>query len=457
MREFDLLVVGSGPGGYVAAIRAAQLGLKTAIVEKESPGGTCVNWGCIPTKAILSSAEAFETMKGAQRYGLRCDGIGVDFPAVIRRSRDASARMARGVSFLLKKNQVEWIAGRAAVVSPRTVRVGDEEIYARAILIAVGTGVKGIPGFTPDGKAILNSDDALALGELPRSVAVLGGGAVGVEFGFAWHAFGAQVTIVEMMDQLLPRVDTEVARALERSLSKRGIRVLTGATANSFDPASGRLSVSIGGKDESVEAETLLVAVGRKPNTDGLGLESVGVALDRGFVKVDAEYRTDCPSIFAVGDVIGGMMLAHEAMAEGVAAAEIIAGGKPTAPVDRDRIPACVYCAPEVATVGLSEEEAKRRGIAVRTAKVPFTANGRAVASGQTEGFVKLVAEERLGQVVGCHIVGHDASELIAEAALGLSLEATIREFGRTVHAHPTQAEGLREAARILAGEAIDS
>ncbi|HEY3489854.1 MAG TPA: dihydrolipoyl dehydrogenase [Candidatus Deferrimicrobiaceae bacterium] len=457
MREFDLLVIGSGPGGYVAAIRAAQLGLKTAITEKAALGGTCVNWGCIPTKAILSSAEGYATMKSAESLGLRCDGAVVDMPAVIKRSRDVAAKMGRGVAYLLKKNKVEFVAGRAVVASPRTVRVGDEEIFARAILVAVGTSVKGIPGFVPDGKSILTSDDALMLSECPKSVAVLGGGAVGVEFGYAWSTFGAQVTIVEMMDQLLPRVDTEVARALEKSLSKQGIRVMTGATAKAYDAGSGTLTVGIGDREEAVAAEKVLVAVGRKPMTEGIGLESVGVRLERGIVMVDAEYRTDCPSIFAIGDVIGGMMLAHEAMAEGIAAAEIIAGQKPGAPVDRDRIPSCVYCEPEVATVGLSEEEAKRRGIAVKTSKVAFLANGRATAAGHTEGFVKLVADERYGQLLGCHIIGHGASESIAEAALGISLETTVRELGRTVHAHPTLSEGLREAARILAGEAIDS
>jgi dihydrolipoamide dehydrogenase len=457
MREYDLLVVGAGPAGYVAAIRAAQLGLKVAVAERGAPGGTCVNWGCIPTKAILSSAEALRTMRRAEAFGLRCDGAAADMPAVVRRSRDVAAKMSRGVSYLFRKNGVELVAGNATVVSPRSARVGDEEIFARAILVAAGSGVKGIPGFEPDGKAILSSDDALRLEECPRSVAVLGGGAVGVEFGFAWASFGAKVTVVEMMDQLLPRVDSEVAKALERSLVKSGLRVMTGATAKSYDAASGLLTVSSGGKEEAIEAGKVLVAVGRMPMTAGLGLERFGVELERGFVKVDADYRTGCPSIFAVGDAIGGMMLAHEAMAEGAAAAEILAGLRPTAPVDRDRIPACVYCQPEVSTVGLSEEEAKRRGIAVRTAKAPFLPNGRAAASGQTEGFVKLVADGKYGQLLGCHIVGHGAAEMIAEAGLGLSLEATVRELGRTVHAHPTLSEGLREAARMLAGEAFDS
>ncbi len=455
MRKFDLVVIGAGPGGYVAAIRASQLGLRVAVVERDRPGGVCVNWGCIPSKAILKSADLYQQMKNAASYGIVAKELSVDYGEVIRRSRKVSEKMSRGVSFLFRKNGIELIAANAAVSSPTTVRAGDEEIGAGTILVAVGTAVRGLPGIEPDGKTVLTSDDALAQEGMPGSVVVLGGGAVGVEFAYIYRTFGADVALVEMEDQLLPRTDREVAKELEKSFGKQGIRVLTGAPAKALDKAAGTLTVSMGGKEEKLSAEKFLVAVGRKPLTEGLGLEACGVKLSKGYIEVDASFRTACPTIFAIGDVIGGMLLAHEASAEGVAAAEIIAGHE-VRPPDRDRIPACIFCQPEVATVGLSEEEAKKRGIPVKVSKFPFTALGRAVASGHTEGFVKMVAEERYGEVIGCHIIGHGASDLIAELGLARSLEATFHEIGRTVHAHPTLPEAIREAALMLGGEAID-
>ena len=455
MRTFDLVVIGAGPGGYVAAIRAAQLGLRVAVVERDRPGGVCVNWGCIPSKAILKSAGLYQEMKEAAAYGIVVNGLSVDYGEVIRRSRKVAERMSKGVSFLFRKNGIELIAGNAVVTSPTTVRAGDEEIGAGKILVAVGTAVRGLPGIEPDGRTVLTSDDALAQEEMPRSVVVLGGGAVGVEFAYIYRTFGADVTVVEMEDQLLPRTDREVAKELEKSLRKQGIRVLTSAPAKALDKAAGTLTVAAGGKEEKLPAEKFLVAVGRKPLTEGLGLEACGVKLGKGTIEVDASFRTACPSIYAIGDVIGGMLLAHEASAEGVAAAEIIAGHG-TRPPDRDKIPACIFCQPEVATVGLTEEEARKRGIPVKVSKFPFTALGRAVASGHTEGFVKMVAEERYGEVIGCHIIGHGASDLIAELVLARTLEATFHEIGRTVHAHPTLAEAVREAALMLGGEAID-
>jgi dihydrolipoamide dehydrogenase len=455
MKNFDLIVIGAGPGGYVAAIRAAQLGLRVAVVERDRPGGVCVNWGCIPSKAILKSAGLYQEMKEAAAYGIVVKGLSVDYREVIRRSRKVAERMSKGVGFLFRKNKVELIAANAVVTSPTTVRAGEEEIGAEKILVAVGTAVRGLPGIEPDGKTVLTSDDALAQEEMPGSVVVLGGGAVGVEFAYIYRTFGAEVTVVEMEDQLLPRTDREVAKELEKSFRKQGIRVMTGAPAKGLDKAAGTLTVATGGKEEKLPAEKFLVAVGRKPLTEGLGLEACGVKLGKGYIEVDGSFRTACPSIYAIGDIIGGMLLAHEASAEGVAAAEIIAGHE-TRPPDRDKIPACVFCQPEVATVGLSEEEAKKRGIPVQVAKFPFTALGRAVASGHTEGFVKMVAEERYGEVVGCHIIGHGASDLIAEIGLARTLEATFHEIGRTVHAHPTLPEAIREAALMLGGEAID-
>ncbi|MBI5342177.1 MAG: FAD-dependent oxidoreductase, partial [Deltaproteobacteria bacterium] len=293
------------------------------------------------------------------------------------------------------------------------------------------------PGIETNGKNVLTSDDALAQETLPRSVIVLGGGAVGVEFAYVYRTFGAEVTVVEMMDQLLPRVDGEVAGELAKSFRKQGIRVLTSAAAKGMDREKGALTVSVGGAEESLSAEKILVAVGRKPLTENLGLEACGVELDRGFIKVDSGFRTACPTVYAIGDVIGGMLLAHEASAEGVAAVEMMAGTAARRP-DPDKIPACIYCQPEVATIGLSEEEARRRGIAVKTSKFPFTALGRAVASGHTEGFVKMVAEERYGEVIGCHIIGHGAPDLISEISLARTVEATFHEIGKTVHPHPT-------------------
>jgi dihydrolipoamide dehydrogenase len=455
MKQFDLVVIGAGPGGYVAAIRAAQLGMKVAVAERGKPGGVCVNWGCIPSKAILSSAGMFEDMKNAASYGIRCQGVEADYGEVIRRSRKVADRMSRGVAYLFKKNNIELVPASAKVTSPTTVRVGEEELSARNILVATGTSVRGLPGIEPDGGVIITSDDALAQEQLPRSVTVLGGGAVGVEFAYIYRAFGAEVSLVEMEDQILPRTDREVAEALSKSLRKKGIRVLTSAPAKGYDKGGRTLTVTRDGKEETLVADKLLVAVGRKVLSADLGLEACGVEIDRGIVKVDDRLRTSCPTIWAIGDVTGGMMLAHKASAEGVAAAEAIAGMDSRRP-DPDRIPACVYCRPEVATIGLSEEEAKRRGVECKVASFPFTALGKAVASGHTEGFVKMIAEAKYGEVIGCHILGAGAPDMIGEMSLGRTLEATFREIGRTVHAHPTLPEAIREAALMLGGEAID-
>ena len=455
MKRFDLVVIGAGPGGYVAAIRAAQLGMKVAVAERGKPGGVCVNWGCIPSKAILTSAGLFEDMKNAAAYGIRCQGVEADYGEVIRRSRKISDRMSRGVAYLFKKNGIELFPASATIASPTTVRVGDEEVEARNILVATGTSVRGLPGIEPDGRDVITSDDALAQEALPRSVTVLGGGAVGVEFAYIYRAFGAEVSLVEMEDQILPRTDREVAEALAKSLKKQGIRILTSAPAKGYDKASRTLTVSVGGKEETLAAEKLLVAVGRKVLSSDLGLEACGVGIERGIVKVDDRLRTACPTIWAIGDVTGGRMLAHKASAEGVAAAEAIAGKDSRRP-DPDRIPACVYCRPEVATIGLTEEEAKRRGVECKVARFPFTALGKAVASGHTDGFVKMIAEAKYGEVIGCHILGAGAPDMIGEMSLGRSLEATFREIGKTVHAHPTLPEAIREAALMLGGEAID-
>ncbi|MEW6719007.1 MAG: dihydrolipoyl dehydrogenase [Thermodesulfobacteriota bacterium] len=456
MDPFDLVVIGAGPGGYVAAIRAAQLGMRVAVAERDRPGGVCVNRGCIPSKAILTSAGLFEEMKNAAAHGIRCQGVEADYGEVIRRSRKVADRMSRGIAFLFKKNKIELIAGSATVTSPTTVKVGEQELTAKNILVATGTAVRGLPGIEPDGDVILTSDDALLKEELPRSVTVLGAGAVGVEFAYIYRAFGAEVTLVEMESQVLPKTDGEVAAALAKSLQKQGIRILTSAPAKGYDKGKRTLTVAKDGKEEAIAADKLLVAVGRKMLSADLGLEACGVQVERGIVKVDDRMRTSCPSIWAIGDVTGGMMLAHKASAEGVAAAEAIAGKDARRP-DPDRIPACVFCRPEVATIGLSEEDAKRRGIEYKVAKFPFIALGKAVASGHTDGFVKMIAEAKYGEVIGCHIIGAGAPDLIGEMSLGRTLETTFHEIGRTVHAHPTLPEAIREAALMLGGESIDT
>ena len=332
MKQFDLVVIGAGPGGYVAAIRAAQLGMRVAVAERDKPGGVCVNWGCIPSKAILSSAGLFEDMRNAAAFGIRCQGVSADYGEVIRRSRKVADRMSRGVAFLFKKNGIELFPASATVLSPTTVRAGDEELSAKNILVATGTAVRGLPGIEPDGRVILTSDDALAQETLPRSVTVLGGGAVGVEFAYIYRAFGAEVTLVEMEDQVLPRDRPRGGGGAGEGARKQGIRVLTSAPAKGFDKATRTLTVSSGGKEETLPAEKLLVAVGRKVLSAGLGLEACGVEIERGIVKVDDRLRTACPTIWAIGDVIGGMMLAHKASAEGVAAAEAMAGKEFAAP-----------------------------------------------------------------------------------------------------------------------------
>jgi dihydrolipoamide dehydrogenase len=455
MKRYDLVVIGAGPGGYVAAIRAAQLGMKVAVAERDKPGGVCVNWGCIPSKAILKTAELYQDMKNAQAFGLSCQGLAADYGSVIRRSRQVADRMSRGVSFLFRKNGIDLFAANARIASPRTVAVGNEEIEAGHILVAAGTAVRGLPGIEPDGSFVITSDDALIQEELPRQVVILGGGAVGVEFAYIYGTFGAEVTVVEMEEQLLPQFDAEVAQELAKSFRKQGIRVMTSTAARGLDREAGAVVVSAGGKEDRLPASKVLVAVGRKPLTADMGLEACGVRLTKGFIEVDDRFRTACPSVYAIGDVIGGMLLAHEASAEGIAAVENMAGRDTPRP-DPGKIPSCIFCQPEVAAVGLSEEEARRRGLAVRTSKFPFTALGRAVAAGHTEGFVKMVADETYGELLGCHIIGRGATDIIAELGLARTLEATFHEVGRTVHAHPTLPEAIREAALMLAGEAID-
>jgi len=462
---FDLVVIGAGPGGYTGAIRAAQLGMKTAIVEKDPDlGGTCLLRGCIPTKALLQSASLLHSLRHAGEFGFQVGEVQVDFPAVQRRKAGIVDRLAKGVAFLMKKNRVQVFEGTGRIEGPGRVSVtsrsGESRILeARNILLAAGSEAKGLPGIEPDGKWILTSDHALELASVPRSLIILGAGAVGVEFASIYSGFGARVTLLEILPRAVPSEDEEVSRELERCFRKRGIGVRTGAEVRkaAVVPEGVEVTCAMGGsgKTETLTAEALLLGVGRRPKSGSLGLERTRVVLEKGYVKTDASYRTAEPGIYAVGDLVGRAPLAHVASHEAVAAVETMAGEKPH-PINYDQVPWCTYCDPEVARVGLTESQARDRGFAVKTGKFPFTALGRALILGENEGFVKVVADEKYGEVLGVHIIGPRATELIAEGTALLHMEATTEEILATLHAHPTLSEALGEAALDVLGRSLN-
>ncbi len=464
--RYDLAIIGSGPGGYVAAIRASQLKMKVAVVERDRPGGVCLNWGCIPSKALLNSAETMEAIRAAaSEHGIRTGEISVDFAHVIQRSRGAADKLQRGVRFLLRKNNVDLYEASAAVAGPNTLALAQAEgqpappvagIEAERILIASGSSERLLAGMQV-GDGVMTSREALVCERLPKSVVIIGAGAIGLEFGYFYRAFGSAVTIVELEQQMLPGCDAEVAEELRRQFVKRGIAVMLGYGYQSMVRRGELWSVTAGtnGNERTLEAEHLLVAVGRVPLSRNLGLERAGVELERGgFIRVDDSFRTTCPSIYAIGDVIRPPLLAHKAAAEGVAAVEIMAGVREPG-FDLTQIAACIYCEPEVATVGLSEAEARARGIDVKVGKFPLRGNGKAVATNAAEGFVKLVASRPYGEVVGCQIIGRHATGMISEVVLGKTLEATTAEFGKAIHPHPTLSEAIMEAALAADGKAI--
>lgn len=459
--HYDLIVIGAGPGGYVSAIRASQLGLKAAVVEKDRPGGVCLNWGCIPSKAILHCAELVESISGAERYGIRCQNLSIDYGKVIDYSRKIADQLAQGVQYLLKKNHVDLLSGAGSFLAPNEILIrGKEErkITAPRILIATGSREKSLPGLKIDGKSVVTSHEALVLKDLPESVLIIGGGAVGAEFGYAYRSFGAKTTIVEMMDHLLPEMDEELGQELEKSFKRKKIEVLIRTQYKSIElSGEGRPKVTLKareGGETSLDAQLVLVAVGREASTDNLGLENLKLETEKGFIKVDGQYQTTCKGVYAIGDVIGAPLLAHAASAEGIAAVEIMAG-QPRNKIERCEVPACVYCQPEVAGIGLTEREAKTGEADIKIGKFPFRASGKAMAMGQTEGWVKVIAGKN-GEILGVHMIGKGVTDLIAEAGLGQKLEATARELGRTVHAHPTLSEALMEAALAASGEAIN-
>lgn len=460
--SYDVTIIGSGPGGYVAAIRAAQLGLKTAVVETAPmPGGTCLHWGCIPTKALLRAAEVLDTSRHASAFGVKVAGAELDLPAVHAYKTKVVNANAKGVEFLFKKNGVTLLAGRGTLAGKGKVQVTPKEgaaytVDTRHVILATGSVIRGLPGVEFDGERVINSDHALSFPKIPASMIVLGGGAVGVEFASIYASFGAKVTVAELLQRLIPLEDEALGAELERQFKKRGIGVHTGTKVDKVerDTRGVKILATKGGKPLELEAEVLLVAVGRRPLTENLGLDGTGVKLDRGFVEVDPMMRTGEPGIYAIGDVLKTQALAHVASHEGIVAVEHLAGRNPRA-IDYDKIPSCTYCTPEVASIGLSEAEAKKRGHDVVVGTFPFSAIGKAKILNETGGFVKIVAERKYDEVLGVHIVGPHATELISEATAALNLEATAESLFHAVHAHPTLSEAMGEAALAVHGRAI--
>ena len=461
-RVFDLLVIGGGPGGYTAAIRAAQLGMKTGIIERERLGGICLNWGCIPTKALLKNAEILHTIRKSEEWGIICDNPRIDFTKIIKRSRGVADRMAKGVEFLMKKNKIEYMPGHAALVSAGTVELRSEgkppeRISAKHIILATGARPRSLPGVAFDRKRIITSTEAMNLSEQPKSMVIVGAGAIGIEFAYFYNALGTHVTVVEMMPGILPVEDRELTKLLESSLKKQGIEILTDTRVESVKAGAEEVIVIVGtseGKKE-FKADVALIAIGVQGNVENSGLEQAGVAIERGHVKVDQDYRTNVPGVYAIGDVIGPPWLAHVASAEGIHCVEAVAGMEPD-PLDYTSIPGCTYCQPQIASVGLTEEKAKAEGHDVKVGRFPFRANGKAVAIGEPDGLVKLIFDARYGELLGAHIMGAEATEMIAELVVAKRLGTTGKDLFHAVHAHPTLSEAVMEAAAAAYGEAIN-
>lgn len=458
--EYDLVVIGGGPAGYAAAIRAGQLGKKVACVESERAGGTCLNWGCIPTKALLKSAELYQKMQKAEIYGLSAKEISFDFEKVMGRSRTVAGQMAKGIEFLFKKNKVDYVVGRGQISAAGMVSITDGEqkgkfLRAKNVLLATGCKMRRIPDLEYDGVRVMTSREALANTKMPKSVVIVGAGAIGVEFAYFYNALGAKVTLVEMLPQVLPVEDEEVAKLLHRSFEKQGIAVHVNTKCENFrvGKKSVKLDLVAGDKKTEVEAEVLLSAIGVTPNLEGALASNVKLELERGYVKVGDDYQTSVKGIYAAGDIIGPPWLAHVATFEAINAVNGMFGhGKPKRV---KTFPGCTYCQPQVASIGLTEKAAKEKKLDLKVGKFPFTASGKAVASAESDGFVKVITDAKTGEIYGAHIIGSEATELIAEYGLAIDMEATVEEIHHTIHAHPTLSEANMEAAAASLGEAI--
>ena len=460
--SYDIIVVGSGPGGYVTAIRASQLGLKTAIVEREALGGICLNWGCIPTKALLKSANVFEYLNHAADYGITVKDAKADFNGMVKRSRDVADGMSNGIKFLMKKNKIDVLTGNGILKANKTVTVTDEAGKStdytadKAVIIATGARSRTLPNLPQDGEKIIGYRQAMTLKKQPKKMVVVGSGAIGVEFAYFYNAIGTEVTIVEYLPNIVPVEDTDVSKQLEKTFKKSGIKVMTGSSVESVD-TSGKnciVSVKTAKGDEKIECDVVLSAVGIQANIENIGLEEVGIVVDKGRILVNDFYQTNMPGYYAIGDVVPGPALAHVASAEGLVRVEKIAGHHPE-PIDYGNIPGCTYCSPEIASVGMTEKAAKEAGVELKIGKFPFSASGKASAAGAKDGFVKLLFDAKYGELLGAHMIGANVTEMIAEIVAIRKLETTGEELIKTIHPHPTMSEAVMEAAAAAYGEVI--
>jgi dihydrolipoamide dehydrogenase len=460
--NYDIIVLGSGPGGYVAAIRASQLGLKTAIVERESLGGICLNWGCIPTKALLKSANVFEYISHASDYGISVGKVDADFGGMVKRSREVANGMSNGIQFLMKKNKIDVVMGTGELLAGKKLKVTDaegkvSELSAnKGIIIATGARSRNLPNMPQDGKKIIGYREAMVLDKLPKSMVVVGSGAIGVEFAYFYSTLGVDVTIVEFMPNIVPVEDEDVSKQLERTFKKKGMKIMTNSSVESVD-TSGKgceVTVKTAKGEEKISCDIVLSAAGIETNIHGIGLEAVGIVTDKGKIMVDDFYQTNIPGYFAIGDIVPGPALAHVASAEGIICVEKIAGHHPE-PLDYGNIPGCTYCSPEIASVGMTEKAAKEAGYEIKVGKFPFSASGKASAAGAKDGFVKLIFDAKYGELLGGHMIGANVTEMIAEIVAVRKLETTGHELIKTVHPHPTMSEAVMEAAAAAYDEVI--
>lgn len=459
--KYDVIVIGSGPGGYVAAIRASQLGMKVAVVERAELGGICLNWGCIPTKALLKSAQVFEYIKHASDYGISVKDAKADFTSVVKRSRDVANGMSKGIQFLFKKNKIDQISGFGKLVPGKKVEVtsndGKKETYsADHIILATGGRARELPNLKIDNEKIIGYRKAMVLDKLPESMVIVGSGAIGVEFAYFYNSMGTKVTIVEFMPNIVPVEDEDISKQLEKEYKKMGMSIMTNSSVESVDTSGNKCKVKVKTQkgEETLECDIVLSAVGVATNIEGIGLEDVGVATDKGRVLVDDYYKTNIPGIYAIGDIVKGQALAHVASAEGIICVEKIAGHHPE-PLNYGNIPGCTYCTPEIASVGLTEKQAKEKGYEVKVGKFPFSASGKASAAGAKEGFVKVIFDAKYGEWLGAHMIGANVTEMIAEVVVARKLETTGHEIIKSVHPHPTMSEAVMEAAAAAYDEVI--